>query len=54
VGAEVAAPVPAVLLAVILNSIGLPTSIEVSVYEVAVAPPIAVQLPPLEPQRCHW
>jgi hypothetical protein len=45
---------PAVLLAVTVTSTVLPTSVEISLYEVVVAPAIGLQLPPLEPQRCHW
>src|SRR5439155_17382817 len=54
VGAEEAVALPAMLLAVTVTSIVLPTSVEVSVYDVDVAPPIGLQLAPLESHRCHW
>ena len=54
VGADEAAALSAMLLAVIVTSTVLPTSVEVGVYVVVVAPAIALQLAPLEPQRCHW
>jgi hypothetical protein len=54
VGAEEAAALFAMLLAVIVISTVLPTSVEVGVYDVVVAPAIGLQLAPLEPQRCHW
>jgi hypothetical protein len=37
-----------------LTAIVPPTSAEVSVYVVVVAPAIGLQLAPLESQRCHW
>jgi len=54
VGAEEAMALPAMLLAVTVNLRVLPTSVEVDVYVVAVAPLIALQLPPVESQLCHW
>ena len=54
VGAELAVALPAMLLAVTATSIVLPTSVEVSVYVVDVAPPIGLQLAPVDLHRSHW
>jgi hypothetical protein len=54
VAADVAVAEPAELLAVTDTRIVEPTSPEPRRSVLPVAPPTAVQEPPLELQRCHW